>query len=113
MKARVLVVEDDPATMKLITYELNNPGYQVIIGYGGEDAIRKVNALKPDLVLTDLEMPKVTGYDVIAAVRQDPATCHIPVVAVTAHLWDWGGGGRLAGGMHRFHLEAIYGGSSS
>jgi two-component system cell cycle response regulator DivK len=88
MKPSVLVVEDDPATMKLITYALNNAGYQVIIGYGGEDAIRKVKAQKPDLVLTDLEMPKVTGYDVIAAVRQDPATRHIPVIAVTAHVWD-------------------------
>ena len=93
MRLSVLVVEDDPATMKLITYALNNAGYQVIIGYGGEDAIRKVKAHKPDLVLTDLEMPKVTGYDVIAAVRRDPATCHIPVIAVTAHLWDWGAEG--------------------
>ena len=93
MKASVLVVEDDPATMKLITYALNSAGYQVIVGYGGEDAIRKVKAHKPDLVLTDLEMPEVTGYDVIAAVRQDPATRHIPVIAVTAHLWDWGAHG--------------------
>ena len=93
MKASILVVEDEPATMKLITYALNSAGYWVIVGYGGEDAIRKVKALKPDLVLTDLEMPKVTGYDVIAAVRQDPATSHIPVIAVTAHLWDWGAEG--------------------
>jgi chemosensory pili system protein ChpA (sensor histidine kinase/response regulator) len=90
MKLSVLVVEDDAATMKLITYALNSAGYQVIVAYGGEDAIRKVKALKPDLVLTDLEMPKVSGYDVIAAVRQDPATSHIPVIAVTAHLWDGG-----------------------
>ncbi|MGD0945952.1 MAG: response regulator [Candidatus Binatia bacterium] len=91
MKPSVLVVEDDPATMRLITYALNNAGYQVMVGYGGEDAIRKVKAHKPDLVLTDLEMPQVTGYDVIAAVRQDPATRDIPVIAVTAHLWDGGG----------------------
>jgi CheY-like chemotaxis protein len=90
MKPSVLVVEDDPATMRLITYALNSAGYRVIVGYGGEDAIHKIKAHKPDLVLTDLEMPQVTGYDVIAAVRQDPATRHIPVIAVTAHLWDWG-----------------------
>jgi CheY-like chemotaxis protein len=88
MKATILVVEDDAATMKLITYALNNAGYQVILAYGGEDAIRKVKAQKPDLVLTDLEMPKVTGYDIIVAVRKDPATRHIPVIAVTAHMWD-------------------------
>jgi two-component system cell cycle response regulator DivK len=88
MKPAVLVVEDDPTTMKVITYALNNAGYQVIIGYGGEDAIRKIKAIKPDIVLTDLEMPKVTGYDVITAVRQDPATRDIPVIAVTAHVWD-------------------------
>jgi len=43
---------------------------------------------KPDLVLTDLSMPKVSGVEVIEAIKTDPSTQHIPVIAVTAHVWD-------------------------
>jgi CheY-like chemotaxis protein len=60
----------------------------VVPAYGGEDAIRKVKAQKPDLVLTDLAMPKVSGVQVIETIKKDPETQHIPVVAVTAHVWD-------------------------
>jgi len=88
MLAKILVVEDDPDIMQILTQALNSAGFKVIAAYGGEDAIRKVALHKPDLVLTDLAMPKVSGVEVIEAIKGDPATRHIPVVAVTAHVWD-------------------------
>jgi len=69
-------------------HALTGAGFKVIQAYGGEDAIRKVKLHKPDLVLTDLAMPKVSGVEVIDAIKGDPETEHIPVVAVTAHVWD-------------------------
>ena len=87
MKTKILVVEDEPDIMRIITHALTAAGYQVIPAYGGEDAIRKVKTHMPDLVLTDLSMPKVSGVEVIQAVKDDPETRHIPVVAVTAHVW--------------------------
>ena len=60
----------------------------MIPAYGGEDAIRKVKTHKPDLVLTDLAMPVVSGVEVIQMIKEDPETQHIPVIAVTAHVWD-------------------------
>ena len=88
MKAKILVVEDDPDIMRILTHALTAAGYQVVPAYGGEDAIRKVRAQKPDLVLTDLAMPKVSGVEVIESIKQDPDTQQIPVIAVTAHVWD-------------------------
>jgi two-component system, cell cycle response regulator DivK len=55
---------------------------------GTEQPLALVKLHKPDLVLTDLAMPKVSGVEVIDAVKRDPETQHIPVVAVTAHVWD-------------------------
>ncbi len=85
---RILVVEDEPDIMRIITHTLESAGYQVIPAYGGEDAIRKAKTQKPDLVLTDLAMPKVSGVQVVEAIKEDPDTKQIPVIAVTAHVWD-------------------------
>ncbi len=74
--------------MRIITHTLESAGYQVIPAYGGEDAIRKAKTQKPDLVLTDLAMPKVSGVQVVEAIKEDPDTKQIPVIAVTAHVWD-------------------------
>ncbi|MFI5395854.1 MAG: response regulator [Candidatus Binatia bacterium] len=88
MGAKILVVEDDPDIMRILTHALTAVGHQVVPAFGGEDAIRKVKLHKFDLVLTDLSMPKVSGVEVIQAIKSDPATQHIPVLAVTAHVWD-------------------------
>jgi CheY-like chemotaxis protein len=88
MGAKVLVIEDDPDALKIISSTLTASGYQVLAGYGGEDGIRKAKKHHPDLVLTDLAMPSVSGVDVIRAIKSDPATATIRVVAVTAYMWD-------------------------
>jgi two-component system, cell cycle response regulator DivK len=88
LRGLILVVEDDPDIMRILTHTLTGAGHQVIPAYGGEDAIRKIKLHKFDLVLTDLAMPKVSGVEVIATIKEDPETQHIPVLAVTAHVWD-------------------------
>jgi CheY-like chemotaxis protein len=88
MGAKILVVEDEPDIMRIITHALTTAGYQVVPAYGGEDAIRKAKTQRPDLVLTDLAMPKVSGVEVIQTIKKDPETQHIPILAVTAHVWD-------------------------
>jgi CheY-like chemotaxis protein len=85
---KILVVEDDPDILRLLAHTLSNAGYQVVQAYGGEDALRKVKSHRPCLVLTDLAMPKMSGVEIIARVKGDPETSHIPVLAVTAYMWD-------------------------
>jgi CheY-like chemotaxis protein len=86
--ARIMVVEDDVDLMRLIIHVLRSAGFHVIQTYGGADALRKVKLQKPDLVLTDLAMPGMSGVEVIEQIKGDPETRHIPCVAVTAHMWD-------------------------
>lgn len=86
--ARVMVIEDDPDLMQLMGHVLKNAGYEVVQAYGGEDALRKVKTHPPDAILTDLAMPKMSGVELIEQLKRDPATRHIPIIAVTAHAWD-------------------------
>ena len=74
--------------MTFITHVLTRAGYRVLPAYGGEDAIRKVQRQNFDLVITDLAMPKVSGVEVITAIKSNPQTAHVPILVVTAHVWD-------------------------
>lgn len=86
--AKILVVEDDPDLMRLITHTLRGAGFEVVQAYGGDDALRKVKLHRPDLILTDLAMPRMSGVEVIHQIKSDPDTAEIPCVAVTAFMWD-------------------------
>jgi len=83
-----MVIEDDPDLMRLISHMLKSAGLEVMPAYGGEDALRKLKLHLPDLILTDLAMPKMSGVEVIEHVKAAPETKHIPCVAVTAFTWD-------------------------
>jgi CheY-like chemotaxis protein len=88
MKGRILVVDDDPVAMGMLEDALKLGGFEVLRAYGAEDALRKVKLRKPDVVLTDLEMPKVNGVELIAMIREDPDIQRTPIFAVTSHTWD-------------------------
>ncbi len=82
----VLVVDDDPKAVDVIAAFLPAPAYQVVRAYGGREAIIEARRLRPDLILLDLQMPDVNGFDVVAALRQLEETATIPILVVTAKL---------------------------
>jgi CheY-like chemotaxis protein len=84
----ILVVEDEQDQMTILTLLLTGAGYRVLPAFGADDAIRKVKTQPVDLVLTDLAMPKVSGVEVVYAIKSDPQTQHIPVVVITAYVWE-------------------------
>lgn len=86
--ALILVVEDNPDQLRILTEMLRAAGYKVASSLGAEPGIRRAKTLKPDLILTDLAMPQVSGVQLIDQLRTDPETRHIPIVAVTAYVWD-------------------------
>jgi len=86
--ATIMLIEDDPDLMRLMSHMLKAAGFEVVQAYGGEDALRKVQTRAPDLILTDLAMPKMSGVEVIHRLKSNPDLQHIPVVAVTAYIWD-------------------------
>jgi CheY-like chemotaxis protein len=84
MRATILVIEDNRDNMDLADYLLRAYGYKPLLASGGEEAIPIAVEQRPDLILLDVGMPGIDGYDVAVAIRQHPALQQTRVVAVTA-----------------------------
>ena len=84
MPKRVLIVEDNELNMKLFNDLLEANGYASIQTRSGVEAVELVRAQRPDLILMDIQLPEVSGLEVIRWLKDDEATRHIPVIAVTA-----------------------------
>jgi DNA-binding response OmpR family regulator len=84
MKEKILVVDDDETLANLLVNLLNVNGYQASKSFKGREALRMISEDQPDLVLLDILMPELNGFDVLTKLRQDPKTKDIPVVIVTA-----------------------------
>lgn len=80
----VLVVDDDPKAVEVIAAFLPAPAYAVVRAYGGQEAIALAQRLRPDLILLDLMMPEVNGFDVAEALQRNTATARIPILVITA-----------------------------
>ncbi len=80
---RILLAEDDRILRKAGEVSLKKKGYDVISAVDGEDALTKALDSKPDLVLLDVMMPKMNGFDVLFALKRDPAVKDIPVIMLT------------------------------
>jgi len=80
----ILVVDDDPNAVEVIAAFLQAPAYAVVRAYGGREAITLARRLAPDLILLDLMMPEVDGFDVVEALQRDGDTARIPILVVTA-----------------------------
>ena len=83
-KRRILCIEDEPEMIDLIRLILTRKGFEVSGASGGQDGIYKVRSEKPDLVLLDLMMPYVDGWEVYQQMKADESTKNIPVIVVTA-----------------------------
>lgn len=81
---RVLVVDDDPDMVKFIQTMLALEGFETIPAYNGEEAVRFACAELPDIILLDIMMRDMDGFDVCERLQRNPSTSHIPVVFVTA-----------------------------
>src|SRR5438309_4367772 len=82
--AKVLVVDDTPLNIKLLGDLLAVKGYSVTTAANGEEALKRLAADTPDIVLLDVMMPGLSGYDVCRRIRADPATALLPVVMITS-----------------------------
>ena len=81
---RVLLVDDEPAAVDLLTQILQDEGYQVKGAYSGEEALRALEDSPQDIILLDLLMPGMDGFEVIRRVKENPGLRNIPIIVVTA-----------------------------
>lgn len=87
---KILVADDEVSITELIRKSLEREGYQVIVANDGSEALRKIHSEQPDLVILDVVMPVLDGYEVLEAMRAHPETASIPVVMLTAFPSDVG-----------------------
>jgi len=85
---RVLCIEDDPEMIELIQYVLERKGFEVLGAVGGQEGLAAVRREKPDLVLLDLMMPDIDGWEVYRQMKADRELQRIPVIVVTAKAQD-------------------------
>lgn len=81
---KILVVDDNETNVELLSMHLKPLKYEIIKAYDGEEALEMVRMHNPDLILLDLMMPKISGYEVCQKVKSDPKTAFIPIVIVSA-----------------------------
>lgn len=84
MTKRVLIVDDEPNIVAALEFLLQKNGYEVKVAANGEAALAQLDAFEPDLVLLDVMMPKVSGYEVCQRMRGEPRWRHIKIVMLSA-----------------------------
>ena len=82
----VLLVEDDPMTRSIFRMILGRTGMHVVEAVDGIDALEKVDLHQPDVVMLDVTMPRMNGFEVCETLRSQPHTADLPVVFVTTHM---------------------------
>ncbi|MGA2241347.1 MAG: response regulator transcription factor [Verrucomicrobiota bacterium] len=84
MKQRVLVVDDEPEAVELVEFNLKQAGYAVTTAADGAEALKKARSQTPDLIVLDVMLPEMNGFEICKALRLDPATAKTPIIMLTA-----------------------------
>lgn len=82
-KARILVVDDNRSLVRIIEGILQRQGYEIVTAYDGVEAVEKAGATRPDLIVLDIVMPRLDGYQVCRTLQNDPKTAAIPVLLLS------------------------------
>ncbi|MDD4875670.1 MAG: response regulator [Dehalococcoidales bacterium] len=85
MKEKILIVEDNPLNMKLLEMVLRGREYILLKATDGEEAFDVAIKVQPDLIIMDIQLPKLNGLEVTKKLRKIPAFCNTPIIGVTAY----------------------------
>ncbi|MBN1485010.1 MAG: response regulator [Chloroflexia bacterium] len=83
--ARILLVEDNELNRDMLSRRLARRGYKVLLAVNGIEGVESTRSEQPDLILLDMRLPVLDGWQVAQQLKQDPGTRHIPIIALTAH----------------------------
>lgn len=86
--AKILIAEDEPDIRDLVTFTLRFAGHEVVAVTNGAEAVEAAGRVMPDMILMDVRMPRMTGYEACAVMKADPAIADIPVVFLSAKGQD-------------------------
>lgn len=83
--AKILLVEDDDANSDMLSRRLVRKGFDVVVAFDGRDGIAAAGRERPDVILMDLDLPEIDGWEATRLLKSNETTNHIPVIAFTAH----------------------------
>ncbi len=81
---RIIVCDDEPHIVEGLRFLLRSPDREIVVTYSGEDALRRLDEERPDLLIIDIMMPGMSGLEVVSTLRADPATKDLPIIIITA-----------------------------
>src|SRR5688572_23620648 len=88
MAPRVLLVDDELHILRAAEFKLKRQGYEVVCALDGEEAWERIGESRPDIVVTDCQMPRLNGLELIERIRQTPDLADLPVIMVTAKGYE-------------------------
>ena len=95
MDKKILVIEDDPSALRFIEYTLGQEGYQVLSAPNGLQGLRKAQNEEPDLIVSDLMLPGIDGFEICRCLRAEPQTAELPILILSAVVREMDNGTRL------------------
>ena len=104
---RILLVEDNPMNQDMLRRRLERKGYQVHLAVDGEEAISKAQSEAPELILMDLGLPIVDGWEATGRLKANPDTQHIPIIALTANAMPGDREKALAAGCDDYDTKPV------
>ncbi|MDE2125952.1 MAG: response regulator [Armatimonadetes bacterium] len=85
---KILAVDDERSIVRLVQVNLERAGYQVVTAFDGKEALEKVASENPDMIVLDVMMPYMDGFEVLQQLRKNPSTREVPVIMLTAKAQD-------------------------
>ncbi|MDD1637454.1 MAG: response regulator [Methylococcaceae bacterium] len=86
--SKILLVEDNEMNRDMLSRRLIKNGYEIAIAVNGEESVELAKSMLPDLILMDMSLPVMDGWEATSLIKSDPLTQHIPIIALTAHAMD-------------------------
>jgi CheY-like chemotaxis protein len=105
--ARILLVEDNEMNRDMLSRRLARRGHEVLVAVDGAEGVARASADLPDLILMDMSLPVLDGWDATRRIKADPATSKIPVIALTAHAMSGDRDQALAAGCDDYDTKPI------
>jgi CheY-like chemotaxis protein len=104
---KILLVEDNEMNRDMLSRRLNRNGFEVIIAVNGQEGVDLAGSANPDLILMDMSLPVLDGWEATKLVKANPATARIPVIALTAHAMVQDKERALAAGCDEFDTKPV------
>ena len=107
MGVRILYVEDNEDNVYMLARRLRRKGYEVVVASDGEKGVEKARADAPSLILMDLSLPVLDGWEATRQLRATPETRHIPIIALSAHAMEGDRESALAAGCDDYDTKPV------